>query len=379
MKLKTSLFYTIKGLDKYKMNSVITNLTQQQQQQQLICFMKEHSLGFPKYTLYLFSMAQFVIRRLLAPMKSSSRNNRNEIARLRHEFLKRCSMKFGLSLTPQFILRGRSQPIDREYIIEFQSFESLQDRLFALPHYGPAIFLGNTSAIAEISYRLFNSLVYRELELTYGRGTRTVILLLEYGISLRCSDCLGLMAYFCCIGYWYNSEERNVLKIAGQRAEVGSIYGWFALARLLKDNSDHASYHDRYDDGIDIDDDDLGVRQFIFERATRDEQIHRTLEEYGCESCLNQFYDGKDECRDCDFEFDVFNNYSDDDDTSVSKPEQMRIAVDIYYNILSENPSSHPICIDVRKNLVKIYKARERFFSGSIEATDKEILRLEAI
>ncbi|MCX6262524.1 MAG: hypothetical protein NTY95_17120, partial [Bacteroidia bacterium] len=175
-----------------------------------------------------------------------------------------------------------------------------------------------------------------------------------------------------------NSKERNVLKLAGQSAEAGSIYGWFALARLLKDNSDHASYHDKYDDGIDVDECDLGVRLFVCERATRDEQIRQTLEEYGCDYCLNQFYDEKDEC-DCGFKFDVFNNYQDDDDTSVSKQEQMRIAVDIYYKILSENPQSHPICIDSRKNLVKIYKERERLFGGSIEATDKEILRLEEI
>jgi hypothetical protein len=359
------------------MNPVITNLTHQQQQ--LIRFMKEHSLGFPKRALFLFSMAQFVRKRLLAPMKSSSRNNRNEIARLRHEFLKLCSMKFGISLIPQFIFRGRSQPIDREYIRVFQSFKSSQDQLLALPYYGPAIFLGNTSAIAEISYRLFKSPMYQEFELTYGRGTRTVILLLEYGISLRCSDCLGLMAYFCCIGYVYNSKERNVFKIAGQSAEAGSIYGWFALARLLKDNSDHASYHDKYDDGIEVDECDSGVRLFIRSRIPLDEQIRRTIEEHGCESCLLQFYDEKDECHYCGFEFDVFNHYPNDDDTSVSKPEQMRIAVEIYYKILSENPPSHPICIDVRKNLVKIYKAREFLFGGSIKATDKEMRRLEAI
>jgi hypothetical protein len=46
---------------------------------------------------------------------------------------------------------------------------------------------------------------------------------------------------------------------------------------------------------------------------------------------------------------------------------------------LSENPSSHPICVDVRKNLVKIYKDGEQLFGGSIEATDEEISRLEEI
>ena len=123
----------------------------------------------------------------------------------------------------------------------------------------------------------------------------------------------------------------------------------------------------------------MGVRQFVRSRISLDEQIRRTLEEHGCENCFDQFYDGKDKCRVCDFEFDVFNHYRDDDDTSVSKPEQMRIAVEIYYKILSENPSSHPICVDTRKNLVKIYKARERLFGGSIKATDEEMRRLEAI
>lgn len=217
--------------------------------------------------------------------------------------------------------------------------------------------------------------MYNEAGLIYVHGMSKVILLVEYGISLGCSDCLGLMAYVCCIGYGYNSKERNVLKQAGQSAEAGSIYGWFALARLLKDNSDHASYHDRYDDEINVDETDLGVWQFVGERETRDEQIRRTLEEHGCENCFDRFYYGKDECCDCGFEFDVF----DDDDTSVPKPEQMRISVEIYYNILSKNPLSHPICVDTRKNLVKIYKARERLFGGSIEATDEEIRRLEAI
>ena len=361
-------------------NPVFTNFTQQQQQQQLMIFMEEHGLGFPRRALYLFSMAQFVINRLLPPMKSSSRNNRNEIARLRQEFLKLCSMKFGLYLSPQFIRRGRSNPINHQDIIQFQSSASLQKQLLALSHYGTATLLGNTSAIAEISYRLSKTPMYNEAGLIYGRGMSKVILLVEYGISLGCSDCLGLMAYFCCIGYGYNSKERNVLELAGQSGEeAGSIYGWFALARLLKDNSDRASYHDRYDDGIEVDECDSGVRLFVRSRIPLDKQIRRTLEERGCESCLSQFYDGKDECHYCGFEFYVFNHYSDDDDTSVSKPEQMRIAVEIYYKILSENPPSHPICVDTRKNLVKIYKAREFLFGGSIKATDDEIRRLEEI
>lgn len=359
-------------------NQKIKKLTtqQQQQQQQLMRFMKEHRLDFPRKSVCWFSMGQFVRRRLLEQIRPSISYNRNQIKDSYEEFLKRCSMKIGLYLTLQFIFRGRSNPISLQDIIRFQSSTLLQDQFLALSNYGTATLLGNTSAIAEISYRLSKTPMYNEDGLIFAHGMSKVILLVEYGISLGCPDCLGLMAYVCCIGYGYNSKERNVLKLAGQSAEAGSIYGWFALARLLKDNSDNALYNDEFDDGID--EDDLGVRKFVCKRATRDEQIRRTLEEHGCEICLDQFYYGKDKCCDCEFEFDVFNNYP-DDDTSVSKKEQMRISVEIYYKILSENPSSHPLCVDTRKNLVKIYNQLELLFGGSVEATDDEIRRLEEI
>jgi hypothetical protein len=360
-------------------NHKINNLTTQQHQQ-LMRFMENNSLDFPKRTLCLFSMAQFVRNRLFAPMKPSSKNNSNEIVRLREEFLKRCSMKFGLYLSPQFIIRGRSNSINPRDVIQFQSTRSLQKQLFELSHYGYAALLGNTSAIAEISYRLFKITIYDRCGNIDNNFKLKLLRLIEYGISRRCPDCLGMMSHFLDVGLGIVPVNRQrALELAGQSAEAGSIYGWFALARLLKDNSNHLSNCDEFDDGIDVDECDLGVREFVCERATCDEQIRRTFEERGCESCLDQFYVGKDECRHCGFEFDLFNCYPDDNDTSVPKQEQMRIAVEIYYKILSENPSSHPIYVDSRKNLVKIYKERERLFNGSVEATDDEIHRLEAI
>ena len=360
-------------------NHKIKNLTSQQQQQ-LIRFMKEHSLDFPKRTLCLFSMAQFVRNRLFAPMKPSTRNNSNEIVRLREEFLKRCSMKFGLYLSSQFIIRGRSNPINPQDVIRFQSTTLLQYQFLALSNYGNATLLGNTSTIAEISYRLFKMTIYDRGGNIDNRFKIKLLKLIEYGISRRCPDCLGMMSHFLDVGLGIILVDRQrALKLAGQSAEAGSIYGLFSLAHLLKDNSDNASYHDRYDDGIDINEDDLGVRLFVCERATRDEQIRQTLEEYGCNYCFDQFYYGKERCRDCDFQFDVFNHYPDDDDTSVSKTDQMRFAIEIYYKILSENPPSHPICVDVHRNLINIYKARKQLFNGSIEATDEEISRLEEI
>jgi hypothetical protein len=360
-------------------NHKINNLTTQQHQQ-LMRFMKEHSLDFPKRTLCLFSMAQFVRNCLLSQMKPSSKNNSNEIVRLREEFLKRCSMKFGLSLSHQFIIRGRSNPINPQDVIRFQSTTLLQFQLLALSNYGNATLLGNTSTIAEISYRLFKMTIYDRGGNIDNRFKINLLKLIEYGISRRCPDCLGMMSHFLDVGLGIILvDQQRALKLAGQSAEAGSIYGWFALAHLLKCNSDRESYHDKYDHGIDVDECDLGVQMFVCERATLDEQIRRTLKEYGCESCFNQFHGGEDECRDCGFKFDVFNNYPDDNDTSVPKQDQMQIAVKIYYKILSENPPSHPLCVDVRKKLLEIYKAREQLFNGSIEATDEEIRRLEAI
>jgi hypothetical protein len=348
------------------------------QQQQLIRFMKERKCNFPRELLHLFSMAQFVRRRLFAPIGKTITNNQYQIKNSYEEFLRRCLMKFRKIMLSQIILLGRSQPISSQDIIQFQLAKSFRDQILTISHYGTAVLLGNISAIAEMCYRLSKTPMYKEDGLIYAHGMSKVILLVEYGISLGFIDCLGLMAYFNTTTIVYNSDQQKVLKLAGQSAEAGSIYGWFALARLLKYNSDHASYHNEFDDGIDIDESDLGVRQFVRSSLSLDEQIRQTLEEYGCERCLPQFYEGKEKCRYCDFEFDVFNNYP-DDNTSVPKPEQMRIVVEICYKILRENPSSHPICVDTRKILLKIYKARERLFGGSVEATDDEISRLESI
>ena len=365
-------------------NPCFKNLTIKQQEQ-LLRFMKEHRLDFPKESLCLFSMGQFVRRRLLAPMGQTISYNRNQINDSYKEFLKQCSIKFGLYLTPQFIFRGRSNPINLPEIVQLMRSNSLQTRILSISHYGTAILLGNISAIAEMVIRLSKISMYDHNGNADNRLKNQLLQfellkLIEHGISRRCPDCLGMMSNFLDTGFGIVPVDRQrALKLAGQSAEAGSIYGWFALACFLKNNSDNASYHDKYDGGIDIDENDLGVRKFVCERATCDEQIRRILEEHGCEGCLPQFYDGKDECSDCGFEFDVFNYLQDDDDTSVPKPEQMRISVKIYYKILIENPSSHPICVDTRKKLVEIYKARERLFGGSIEATDDEIHRLEAI
>ena len=389
--LNAPIFYPINGFNKYKMNknSCFKNLTINQQQQ-LMRFMKEYRLDFPRELSCWFSMAQFVRNCLLAPMGQTISYNRNQINDSYKEFLRRLSMKFGLSLMPQFITRGRSQLISPQDILRFQSSLLLQDQIFAISHYGPVFFLGNISAIAEMCYRLSS------LNLNNAMKER-LIQLIKYGISLGCRDCLGMMSYFMYIER--GAEYKDVLKLAGQTAEAGSIYGWFALARLLKDNSDMASYHNEHD-RIHVDEYNLGVQQFISPRIPLGEQIRRALKEYGCKLCQEHYKYSKEhqcpdcgeeeqcpncelceeeQCPDCNFDFRMFNYFQDDDDKRVPKLDQMQIAVKIYYKILSENPPLHPICVDSRKKLIEIYEEKEWLFGGSVEATDEEIRRLDGI
>jgi hypothetical protein len=373
------------------MNSDFRKL-KNKQHQQLLKFTEKYGLDFPKESSCLFSMAQFVRNRLLDPIRPSITYNEHQIKDSYEEFLRRCLRKIGIFQIPEFINRGRSNPINPQDIIRFQSSTLLQDQIFAISHYGPVFFLGNISAIAEMCYRLSSLNLNNAMK-------EQLIQLIKYGISLGCRDCLGMMSYFMYIER--GAEYKDVLKLAGQTAEAGSIYGWFALARLLKDNSDMASYHNEHD-RIHVDEYNLGVRQFINPRIPLGEQIRRALKEYGCKLCQEHYKYSKEhqcpdcelceeeqcpncelceeeQCPNCNFDFSIFNYFQDDDDKSIPILDQMQIAVKIYNKILSENPPSHPICVDTRRNLIKIYKEREWLFGGSVEATEEEIHRLEAI
>ena len=63
-------------------------------------------------------------------------------------------MKFGLSLSFQFIIRGRFQPIVPKDILQFLSSEIIENQFLSISHYGTAALLGNTRAIAEMCDRL---------------------------------------------------------------------------------------------------------------------------------------------------------------------------------------------------------------------------------
>ena len=211
---------------------------QQQQQQQLMRLMKEHSLGFPKRALYLLSMAQFVRKRLFAPMKPSSRNAENRLVRLRYEFLKLCSIKIGLYLSHQFIFRGRSNPINHQDIIRLNKEKSLEKQFLSISHYGTAILLGNTRAIAEIIYRLFKIKIYSQDGFLAYSVYQKFLDLLEYGTSRRCPDCLAIIAHFLNVGF-YSIIQRKIqraVKLAGESVEAGSVIGCLILVGLLSNS-----------------------------------------------------------------------------------------------------------------------------------------------
>ena len=140
-------FIILTDLVNRKMNPPFKNLTIQQWQQ-LLRFMKEHSLDFPKESLCLFSMGQFVRKRFLAPIQQSITYNEHQIEGSYNKFFRICSRKIAIYKIPEFIRRGRSNPINPRDVILFQSTASLQYQIFAISNYGPAFFLGNTSAIA---------------------------------------------------------------------------------------------------------------------------------------------------------------------------------------------------------------------------------------
>lgn len=43
-----------------------------------------------------------------------------------------------------------------------------------------------------------------------------------------------------------------------------------------------------------------------------EQEEENLLKEYGCEACLEQYYDGKNKCRNCDFDFNIFNKNDDE-------------------------------------------------------------------
>ena len=205
-----------------------------QQQQQLLSFMERYNVFFDSRALSIFSQSRFVIGRLLIRTNPSNTNNKNILKKIKEQFLKDCSRKFGRLISIQFMLRGRSQQINPQDIIRLQGEVSIQKQFLSISHYGIAVLLGNTSAIAEMVRRLFKIKIYERGILVYSLY-RQFLKLLEYGISHRCPDCIGVMAHFLNVGFYsiIQRDKQHALKLAGQSVEGGSVIGCFVLVELL--------------------------------------------------------------------------------------------------------------------------------------------------
>jgi len=205
-----------------------------QQQQQLLSFIERYNVFFDSHAHHMFSQSRFVMGRLLIRTNPSNTNNKNILKKIKEQFLRDCSRKFGILISIQFMLRGRSQPVNYQDIIRLQGEDLIQKQFLSISHYGIAVLLGNTSAIAEMVRRLFNIKIYERGILVYSLY-RQFLKLLEYGISHRCPDCIGVMAHFLNVGFYsiIQRDKQHALKLAGQSVKGGSVIGCFVLVELL--------------------------------------------------------------------------------------------------------------------------------------------------
>ena len=219
-----------------------------QRQQQLLSFMERYRVFFDSHAHHMFSQSRFVMGRLLIGMNPSNTNNKNTLNKIIEQFLGDCSRKFGRLTSIQFMLRGRSQPINYQDITRLQEEDSIQKQFLSISHYGLAVLLGNTSAIAEMVHRLFKIKIYDEHGILVYSLYRQFLKLLEYGISHRCPDCIGVMAHFLNVGFYsiIQRDKQRAVKLAGESAEAGSVIGCFVLVELL---SNLDSFHqDKFGD-----------------------------------------------------------------------------------------------------------------------------------
>ena len=241
------------------------------QQQQLLRFIEKYHIFFDSHAHHMFSQSRFVMGRLLIRTKPSNTNNKNILNKIIEQFLRDCSRKFGRLISIQFVLRGRSQSINYQDITRFQSAVSvsLQQQFLLISHYGIAVLLGNTSAIAEMVYRLSKIYMYDPSGNADNIFKGQLLRLIKYGISHRCQDCLAIMAHFLDIGFGgiVQMDRERAIKLAGESAEAGSVIGWEVLANLLKSNASNK-------DSFYVDETYAGVQLYVG-RFIKEEDQHK--------------------------------------------------------------------------------------------------------
>lgn len=211
------------------------------QKQQLLKFMNKYNICFDSKNIQYAFESRFVMCKLLNGIKPSNRRNQHVLKKIIKQFLRDCLIQFMRIISIQLILRGRSQPIIPQDIVQFQEMKDdlIQRQILAISHYGLAINLGNMKAIAEIVNRLSKIKMYD--------SHKKLIKLLEYGLShSRCPDCLAIMAIFLNDGIYgiIQRDKHLALKLAGESAEKESFYGCLVLAHLFN--------QDQFDDRINL-------------------------------------------------------------------------------------------------------------------------------
>jgi len=200
------------------------------QKQQLLNFMNKYNICFDSKNIQYAFESRFVMCKLLNGIKPSNTRNQHVLKKIIKQFLRDCLIQFMRIISIQLILRGRSQPIIAQDIVQFQEMKDdlIQRQILAISHYGLAINLGNMKAIAEIVNRLSKIKMYD--------SHKKLIKLLEYGLShSRCPDCLAIMAIFLNDGIYgiIQRDKHLALKFAGESAEKESFYGCLVLAHLF--------------------------------------------------------------------------------------------------------------------------------------------------
>jgi hypothetical protein len=120
----------------------------------------------------------------------------------------------------------------------------------SIPHLEKAINLGNLSARADLALLCFN----QQLS---DNECKKVTKLLKEGVELGCQNCQGMLGYRHSLAYDFDLAYRHAI----ESTDAGSIYGKFALAKLLHTLSSYIP--DEYEQTFYILSDDKFICNFM--------------------------------------------------------------------------------------------------------------------
>lgn len=119
----------------------------------------------------------------------------------------------------------------------------------SIPHLQKAINLGNLSARADLALLCFNQQLSDNV-------CKKATKLLKEGVELGCQNCQGMLGYRHSLAYDFDLAYRHAI----ESANAGSIYGKFALAKLMHTLSSYIP--DEYEQTFYILSDDKFISNF---------------------------------------------------------------------------------------------------------------------